>query len=99
MLQESIAKSGFFPYACCGTPNVFRELDEWIRCRLRALQLKRWKRGRTTYRELQARGLDPNRSAHVAAYTRRWWKKSATVLHLALPIRLFEELGLPRLGP
>jgi hypothetical protein len=34
------------------TPGVFRELDQWIRHRLRALQLKHWKRGRTVFREL-----------------------------------------------
>ena len=34
------------------TPQVFRELDKWIRHRLRALQLKQWRRGRTMYREL-----------------------------------------------
>ena len=34
------------------TPKVWRELDEWIRHRLRAIHLRQWKRGRTMYREL-----------------------------------------------
>ena len=38
------------------TPYVFRELDEWLRHRLRALQLKHWRRGTTIYRELRAMG-------------------------------------------
>ncbi|WP_200883823.1 group II intron maturase-specific domain-containing protein [Archangium violaceum] len=38
------------------TPGVFRQLDEWLRHRLSALQLKQWKRGTTVYRELRARG-------------------------------------------
>jgi len=80
------------------TPKVFRELDEWIRHRLRAIQLKQWKRGRTTYRELVARGLDPEWAARVAANTRSWWKNSAMAVHRALPNRLFDELGLPRLA-
>ncbi|MGU7776497.1 group II intron maturase-specific domain-containing protein, partial [Burkholderia sp. MR1-5-21] len=29
------------------TPKVFRQLDEWIRHRLRAVQLKHWRRGTT----------------------------------------------------
>ena len=37
-------------------PKVWRELDEWVRRRLRAIQLKHWKRGPTIYRELQALG-------------------------------------------
>jgi hypothetical protein len=36
------------------TPRVFRELDEWIRHRLRTIQLKQSTRGRTAYRELTA---------------------------------------------
>ena len=85
-------------FRLAATPNVYRELDEWIRHRLRALQLKQWKRGRTTYRELIARGLTSDLAAQVAAFTRCWWKNSAMALHLALPIRLFDEWGLPRLG-
>ncbi len=38
------------------TPGIFEDLDKWIRHRLRALQLKQWKRGTTTFRELVARG-------------------------------------------
>jgi hypothetical protein len=33
----------------------------------------------------------------VAANARRWWKNAAMFLHLALPNRYFDELGLPRL--
>ena len=39
------------------TPNIFREIDKWLHHRLRAVQLKQWKRGTTTYRALRARGL------------------------------------------
>jgi RNA-directed DNA polymerase len=55
------------------TPKVWRELDQWLRDRLRAIQLKQWKGGTTMYRELLAlgakrdvarqvvwRGSDPN---------------------------------------
>jgi len=80
------------------TPKIFGELDEWIRHRLRAIQLKQWKRGRTVYRELVSRGLSPDLAAQVAANTRRWWKTAAMALHIALPNRWFDQLGLPRLG-
>lgn len=80
------------------TPRVFSDLDEWIRHRLRANQLKQWKRGRTVFRELTSRGMSPDLAAEVAANTRRWWKNSAMALHIALPNRWFDELGLPRLG-
>ncbi len=80
------------------TPKVFRELDQWIRHRLRALHLRHWKRGRTIYRELRARGLSEHAAAKVAANGRRWWKNSAMLIHVAFPIQYFDELGVPRLA-
>ena len=38
------------------TPQVWRTLDEWLRHRMRAIQLKHWRRGTTMYRELRALG-------------------------------------------
>jgi len=80
------------------TPGVFRGLDEWIRHRLRAIQLKHWKRGRTAYRELRARGLSSDLAAQVAANTRRWWRNAGMAIHIALPVRVYDALGVPRLA-
>ena len=80
------------------TPGVFNDLDQWIRHRLRAVQLKHWKRGTVTYRELTARGAPPHLAKRVAANTRSWWRNSAKLLHHALPNRLFADLGVPRLA-
>jgi len=88
---------GYFRHA--DTPRIFADLDKWIRHRLRALQLKQWKRGTTTYRELVARGTPRDLAAQIAAHTRRWWHNSAIGLNFALPPRYFDELGLPRLAP
>lgn len=87
---------GYFQLA--DTPRVFAELDEWIRHRLRAILLKQWKRGRTIYRELVARGLSPDRSRTIAANAGRWWRNSGMAIHIALPTSYFESLGLPRLA-
>jgi len=80
------------------TPRVFRELDKWIRHRLRALQLKQWKRGTTVYRELRARGMSEGGAAQVAANTRRWWKNASLKIHIALPTSAYDRMGVPRLG-
>ena len=88
---------GYFQLA--DTPGIFRDLDKWIRHRLRAVQLKQWKRGRTVYRELRRRGLSSDAAARVAANTRRWWHNSAMAIHIALPNTYFAELGLPSLAP
>jgi group II intron reverse transcriptase/maturase len=80
------------------TPGVFRGLDEWIRHRLRALQLKQWKRGRTVYRKLRILGLSQDTAAQVAANTRCWWRNAGMAIHLALPMRYYDQLGVPRLA-
>jgi hypothetical protein len=80
------------------TPKVFRELDEWIRHRLRAMQLKHWCRGTTMYRELLALGASKTDAHRVAANSRRWWRNSCMLLNRALPVAYFDRLGVPRLS-
>jgi RNA-directed DNA polymerase len=81
------------------TPSVFANIDGWVRHRLRAVQLKHWKRGRVIYRELVARRMNPSLARTVAANGRRWWRNSAMALQRALPNVLFKQLGvLPLAG-
>ncbi|TAH44592.1 MAG: group II intron reverse transcriptase/maturase [Betaproteobacteria bacterium] len=80
------------------TPNVFRGLDEWIRHRLRAVQLKHWRRGKTMYRELKAMGASDEDARKVAANSRCWWRNSRLRLNRAMPIAYFDRLGVPRLS-
>jgi hypothetical protein len=47
-------------------PAVWRKLDEWMRRRLRAIQLKQWKRGPTIYRELRSLGAGRQVAQKVA---------------------------------
>jgi RNA-directed DNA polymerase len=78
------------------TPHVLREIDKWIRHRLRAIQLKQWKRGTTIYRELRARGMSERVACSVAANARCWWKNATSTAHIALPTSLYN--GVPRLA-
>jgi RNA-directed DNA polymerase len=80
------------------TPRAFADIDGWVRHRLRAVQLKHWKRGRVIYRELIARGMSPDAARRVAANSRRWWHNSAMALNMALPNDLFKRLGVPKLA-
>ena len=81
------------------TPAILRDLDGWIHRRLRALQLKQWKRGRTTYRELHARGLPDWLTRQGAGHGGRWWWAAGLgAMHTALPGSYFERLGMPRLA-
>lgn len=78
--------------------RAWQELDEWLRHRLRALQLKHWRRGTTIYRELRALGASEATARRVAANSRRWWRNSAGEINRVLTIAHFDRLGLPRLS-
>ena len=80
------------------TPGIFRALDEWLRHRLRAMQLKHWRRGPTIYRELRKLGANPEQAARVAGNARRWWHNSRLELNRIMPIAYFDRLGVPRLS-
>lgn len=80
------------------TPKVMRNLDKWIRHRLRALQLKQWKRGKTTYRELRRLGAADDLARQVAANTRRWWSNAAMLLQVVLSTSYYDQRGVPRLA-
>jgi RNA-directed DNA polymerase len=80
------------------TPKVWRELDKWIRHRMRAIQLKQWKRGTTVYRELIARGASKETAQLVARNTHRWWRNSGMLLNRVLDLSWADKLGIPRLS-
>lgn len=80
------------------TPTVWRELDGWVRHRVRAVQLKQWKRGPTIQRALLALGAHPDVARRVAANGRRWWRNSGMALNSVLTLPWMDKLGLPRLA-
>jgi len=86
-------------YKLAETPYVFRGIDSWIRHRLRATQLKQWRRGPTVYRELTARGVPDRLAAAAASQAKRWWNTAShRALHIALPNGYFDQVGVPRLA-
>jgi RNA-directed DNA polymerase len=80
------------------TPGVWRTLDEWLRHRLRAIQLRHWKRGSTIYRELINLGAAEHVAKRVAQNARCWWRNSDGDIKRVLTIAYFDRLGVPRLS-
>jgi len=78
------------------TPKLMRELDEWLRHRLRAVQLKQWRGGTTMFRALRALGANVDLAARIAGNARRWWRNSRMGLNRVLPVEYFDRLGVPR---
>jgi RNA-directed DNA polymerase len=85
---------GYFAY--CETPSVLRDLDSWVRRRLRSVVWKQWKRGRVRFRELRARGVSKDLAAQTAGSCHGPWRLSKSpALSYALPNVYWLSLGLP----
>jgi RNA-directed DNA polymerase len=80
------------------TPKAFADHDQWIRHRLRALQLKQWKRGSKIYAEMRRLGLSDSAAAQAAAVNNRWWSRAAKLVHAGLTARYYDRMEVPRLA-
>lgn len=83
---------GYFRLA--DTPTVFEEVDGWLRRRLRQLVWKRWKRGKTRWRELVKLGISPNEAALGAVGNSPWRMAHSPVVDKALDNAYWERQGL-----
>jgi RNA-directed DNA polymerase len=87
---------GYFRLA--DTPSIFADLDSWLRRRLRQMVWKRWKRGRTRYRELVALGVPRTRAALGAVGQSPWHMSKTPVVNEALSNAYWRKLGLEGLS-
>jgi len=72
-----------------------KELDGWLRRRLRCLLWRQWKRPQTRERHLLAQGLDPQRAWRSSVNGRGpWWNAGALHMQQAYPNAWFQRLGL-----
>ncbi len=87
-------------FGFCETPSVLRKLDQWIRRRLCAIVWKQWKAGRTRFRKLRRRGVDPALAAKTAGSPKGPWRlANSQALKTALPKAFFRSLGVATLEP
>lgn len=76
--------------------SPFKELDSWVRRRLRCYVWKQW--GRRRYRELRKRGVSQDLAWNTCKSAHGPWRLSRSpALAMALPGRDFDRLGLSRL--
>ena len=83
-------------YKLVDTPTTFRDLDSWIRRRLRCFVIKQWINScHTRFEKLTALGVG-NKSACGVAASRKgpWALSNAKPLKVAMPNRFFAERGL-----
>lgn len=80
------------------TPSVFAEVDEWLRRRVRQLVWKRWKRGKTRWRELVKLGVPPDKAGLGAVGTSPWRMAASPVVNMALSNAYWRQQGLVSLA-
>ena len=85
-------------YGYCETYSTLRELDSWVRRRLRSVYWKQWKTYSRRKSELIKRKVSTE-MAHLTAWTARgpWRMSHMPGTRIALNNSYFDKLGLPRL--
>ena len=81
--------ANYFKTANCS--GVFRELSQWIRRRLRAKQLKLWKKPKRLHRKLRQLGY---KGEFMKIKMSSWRNAASPLASFALPNDHFRELGL-----
>ena len=87
-------------YGYCETSSVLRDLDSWIRRRLRNVVWKQWKVYRKRKRALIKLGINEH-LAQTTAWSAKgpWCLSHSPGVNMALNRKYFAALGLPRLEP
>jgi RNA-directed DNA polymerase len=87
---------GYYGFSETRTP--LRDLDRWLRRRLRSLLWKRWKTPNRRYRELRHFRVSHELARNTASSGKGPWPLSASpALSFALPNAFFDSIGLYRL--
>jgi RNA-directed DNA polymerase len=86
-------------FALADSPRPLRDLDEWLRRRLRQIRWKEWKRPRTRRRNLRALGVPEHKAREWASSGKGYWRIAGSApLQRALPNAYWTELGLQGFG-
>ncbi|WP_045115404.1 group II intron reverse transcriptase/maturase [Plesiocystis pacifica] len=76
----------------------FRDVEGWIRRRVRCLILYQYRTPRRAYRALRALGARDLQARAVAAHVSRWWWNSKGVVNRILSNSYLARLGVPTLA-
>ena len=83
----------------CETPSVLRDLEGWLRRRLRSAIWRQWRRGSVRFAELRKRNVRKDLAAKTAGSAHGPWRLADSLaLHVALPNAYFNSLGIPGLA-
>jgi RNA-directed DNA polymerase len=83
----------YFRYAQCR--NHLKQLDQWVRRKVRCYRLKQRKRAKPIADFLMAQGVPEWRSWLLALSGKGWWRMAGSPqANEAMPIQWFQQIGL-----
>lgn len=86
--------ANYFRLANCWLSNI-KNLDQWIRRKLRCYRLKQCGRKQTIFKLLHSMGIAEKTSWYVAIYSQGWWAMSNKMaVNKAMNLPWFSQLGL-----
>jgi RNA-directed DNA polymerase len=74
--------------------NIFRDLDSWIRSRLRSMQLKKWKKPRKFQRIMIRSGFKPHEAHRVWVKMNKWQSVNRKEVRFVMSLHWFRRQGL-----
>jgi hypothetical protein len=78
--------------------SAFKNLDSWLRRRLRCYRLKQCKRRKAMYNYLRELGVTEQNARNLVGSGKGWWRLSLTpVVNIAMSNAWFENMGLVNL--
>jgi RNA-directed DNA polymerase len=85
-------------YALADTPSIFKELESWIRRRLRLCYWKQWKLPKTRIRKLIGLGIDKHKAYEWGNTRKGYWRiTNSPILSRALNNAFWRKEGLKSL--
>lgn len=77
------------------TSWIFKDLDKWIRRRIRVLYWRQWKSGKTRYKQMLSVGIHPDRAKESSGNGRGpWWNSNKPHMSELIPTTHLRRLGL-----
>ncbi|MGH3965364.1 MAG: group II intron maturase-specific domain-containing protein [Pseudonocardiaceae bacterium] len=79
--------------------STFRDLDGWLRRRLRQIHWKQWKTTAAKRHNLRIRGISERNARKWAGSSKGYWRVAGSgILHVSLPNTYWTRLGLNTLS-
>lgn len=78
-------------YRIANIKTLLKDLMGWIRRRLRMIKIRHWKTYKAMHKEMRKQGIKGN-GERMSMY--KWKNSNVHIVHMLLPNKFFEELGL-----